>query len=48
MKQLLNENKIKMMTKMAIYEKNEGKSEVYGIAYPKEDIGLFEKEIVTE
>lgn len=29
-------------------EKNEGKSEVYGIAYPKEDIGLFEKEIVTE
>ena len=29
-------------------EKNEGKSEVYGVAYPKEDIGLFEKEIVTE
>ena len=23
---MLNENKIKMMTKMAIYEKNEGKS----------------------
>ena len=29
-------------------EKNKGKSEVYGVAYPKEDIGLFEKEIVTE
>lgn len=29
-------------------EKNGGESEVYGVAYPKEDIGLFEKEIVTE
>ena len=29
-------------------EKNEGKSEVYGVVYPKEDIGLFEREIVTE
>lgn len=29
-------------------EENVGRSEVYGVAYPKEDIGLFEKEIVTE
>jgi hypothetical protein len=35
--------------KRTIYiDKNEEKSEVYGVAYPKEDIGLFEKEIVTE
>ena len=27
-KVLLNENKVKMMTKMAIYEKNEGRRQV--------------------
>lgn len=29
-------------------ENNEGTSEVYGVCYPKEDMGLFEKEVVTE
>ncbi len=29
-------------------DKNGSKSEVYGVAYPKEDIGLFERETVIE
>ena len=35
--ELLNENKIKMMTKMAIYEKNEGKSMLKTAKYFKGD-----------
>ncbi len=34
---MLNENKIKMMTKMAIYEKNEGKSMLKTAKYFKSD-----------
>ena len=37
--ELLNENKIKMMTKMAIYEKNEGKSMLKTAKYFKGEIG---------
>ncbi len=40
-KQLLNENKIKMMTKMAIYEKNEGKSMLKTARYYKGDYIAF-------
>ena len=38
---LLNENKIKMMTKMAIYEKNEGKSMLKTAKYFKGDYIAF-------
>ena len=40
-KELLNENKIKMMTKMAIYEKNEGKSMLKTAKYFKGDYIAF-------
>lgn len=39
--ELLNENKIKMMTKMAIYEKNEGKSMLKTSKYFKGDYIAF-------
>ena len=39
--ELLNENKIKMMTKMAIYEKNEGKSMLKTAKYFKGDYIAF-------
>lgn len=38
---MLNENKIKMMTKMAIYEKNEGKSMLKTAKYFKGDYIAF-------
>jgi len=38
---LLNENKVKMMTKMAIYEKNEGKKMVRTARYFKGDYIAF-------
>ena len=41
-------NFLQFYAKKACKKQNKGKSEVYGVAYPKEDIGLFEKEIVTE
>lgn len=41
MNELLNENKIKMMTKMAIYEKNEGKSMLKTAKYFKGDYIAF-------
>ncbi len=34
---MLNENKVKMMTKMAIYEKNEGKKMLHNARYYKGD-----------
>ena len=40
--ELLNENKIKMMTKMAIYEKNEGKSMLKTDKYFKGDYIAFD------
>ena len=39
--ELLNENKIKMMPKMAIYEKNEGKSMLKTAKYFKGDYIAF-------
>ncbi|MDD5829611.1 MAG: hypothetical protein PUD10_10725 [Lachnospira sp.] len=41
MKDLLNENKVKMMTKMAIYEKNEGKTMLKTAKYFKGDFIAF-------
>lgn len=38
---MLNENKIKMMTKMAIYEKNEGKKSLKTAKYYKTDFVTF-------
>ena len=38
---MLNENKIKMMTKMAIYEKNEGRRMVKNARYFKGDYVVF-------
>lgn len=38
---LLNENKVKMMTKMAIYEKNEGKRMLRTAKYYKSDYIAF-------
>lgn len=38
---LLNENKVKMMTKMAIYEKNEGKKMLKTAKYYKSDFIAF-------
>lgn len=40
-KELLNENKIKMMTKMAIYEKNEGRRMLKNSHYFKGDYVAF-------
>lgn len=40
--ELLNENKIKMMTKMAIYEKNEGKSMLKTAKYLRVITSLLE------
>lgn len=46
---LLNENKIKMMTKMAIYEKNEGKRMLKTAKYYKGDFVTFAilKNVIT-
>ena len=47
---MLNENKIKMMTKMAIYEKNEGKSMLKTARYFKGDyiaFGILKSVIAT-
>ena len=44
--ELLNENKIKMMTKMAIYEKNEGKSMLKTAKYFKGDYIAFGVSII--
>lgn len=38
---MLNENKVKMMTKMAIYEKNEGKKMIRTARYFKSDFIAF-------
>ena len=38
---MLNENKIKMMTKMAIYEKNEGRQMIKNSRYFKGDYVAF-------
>lgn len=38
---MLNENKIKMMTKMAIYEKNDGKKMLKNSSYYKSDYIAF-------
>lgn len=38
---MLNENKVKMMTKMAIYEKNEGKRMIKNARYFKGDYVAF-------
>lgn len=49
MNQLLNENKVKMMTKMAIYEKNEGRKSLKTAKYYKTDFIAFGvlKNIIT-
>ena len=39
---LLNENKVKMMTKMAIYEKNEGRKMLRNAKYYKSDFIAFD------
>ena len=46
---LLNENKVKMMTKMAIYEKNEGRKSLKMARYYKSDFVTFDilKNIIT-
>ena len=47
---MLNENKVKMMTKMAIYEKNEGKEMVKTAKYYKSDyvaLGVLKSLITT-
>ena len=47
---LLNENKVKMMTKMAIYEKNEGKKMLKTAKYYKSDyvgLGLLKTVVAT-
>ena len=40
-KVVLNENKVKMMTKMAIYEKNEGRKMLRTAKYFKGDLHCF-------
>jgi H+/Cl- antiporter ClcA len=49
-KVLLNENKVKMMTKMAIYEKNEGRDMIKNARYFKSDyiaLGMLKTLIAT-
>ncbi len=50
MSRLLNENKVKMMTKMAIYEKNEGRKSLKTAKYYKSDfvaLGVLKNLITT-